>query len=49
MTKSKVYTHMNLLQDLTEITAVLDVESQLIRALVKMAADKRTKGFELLF
>jgi hypothetical protein len=47
--RSRTYTHQNLLKDLSEIKAVLDVESQLIKALVKMAVDRQAAGFEMLF
>jgi hypothetical protein len=45
----KKYTHKKLLKDLAEIKAVLDVESELIKALVKMAIARQAGGFELLF
>ena len=38
-------THQRLLRDLTEIKAVLDVESQLIQALVRMARQREVLGF----
>ncbi len=44
-----VYTHLKLLKDLSEIKAVLDVEAQLIRALVKMAIARQAIGFRLSF
>lgn len=34
-----------LLRDLSEIKAVLDVEAQLIQALVRMARQRQTLGF----
>lgn len=37
-------THQSLLRDLSEITAVLDVESQLIRALVAMAIERQVQN-----
>jgi hypothetical protein len=47
--RKRTYTHQNLLKDLSEIKAVLDVESQLIRALIKMAIERQSGGFEMLF
>ncbi len=38
-------THRRLLKDLGEIKAVLDVESQLIQALVRMARQREVLGF----
>jgi regulator of RNase E activity RraB len=42
-----IYTHRNLLRDLSEIKAVLDVESQLIEELVKIAIERQDIGFEV--
>ena len=47
--KKGMYTHRSLLKDLSEIKAVLEVETQLIKALVKMAIAKQTAGFEFRF
>lgn len=47
-TKNKA-TPQTLLKDLREIKAVLDVESKLIRALVKMAVARQTMGVRLAF
>jgi hypothetical protein len=47
-TKRRTYTHQNLLKDLSEIKAVLDVESQLIRELVKMAIERQASGFQII-
>ena len=47
--KKGLYTHRNLLQDLFEIKAVLEVESQLIKELLKMAIARQTAGFEFRF
>jgi hypothetical protein len=47
--KNTIYTHRHLLRDLSEIKAILDVESQLIHELVMLARSRRTAGFELLF
>ena len=44
--KKEVHTHRSLLKDLFEIKAVLDVETQLIRELVKMAIARQAAGFE---
>lgn len=38
-------THERLLRDLSEIKAVLDVEAQLIQALVRMARQREVLGF----
>jgi hypothetical protein len=43
--KSKVYTHHALLRDLKEIKAVLDVEFQLMRELVRVAITRQAVGF----
>lgn len=40
-----IYTHRSLLKDLSEIKAVLEVESQLIKELIRMAMARRTNGF----
>ena len=48
-TKKKIYTHRSLLKDLSEIKAVLDVESQLMKELVKMAMTRQAAGFEFRF
>lgn len=45
--KRKTYTHQALLKDLSEIKAVLDVESQLIKELVRMAIQRQSAGFEV--
>jgi hypothetical protein len=45
----KIYTHQKLLKDLSEIKAVLDVEAQLIKALVKMALARQALGLQLSF
>jgi len=47
--KKGIYTHQRLLKDLSEIKAVLDVETQLIRELVRMAIARQTAGFEFRF
>jgi hypothetical protein len=41
----KLYTRKKLLKDLSEIKAVLDVESQLTKALVKMALRRQAIAF----
>lgn len=40
-----IYTHQKLLKDLSEIKAVLEVESQLIKELLKMAIARQVAGF----
>jgi hypothetical protein len=35
--RNRTYTHKRLLQDLQEIKAVLEVEAQLMKALIKMS------------
>ena len=47
--RKKIYTHRSLLRDLSEIKAVLDVEAQLIRELVKVAMTRQAAGFEFRF
>jgi hypothetical protein len=47
--KNEAKTHYALLRDLKEITAVLDVEAQLMRALVAMASARRAMGLQLSF
>lgn len=47
--KKGMYTHQDLLKDLSEIKEVLKVESQLIKELVKMAIARQTAGFEFRF
>jgi hypothetical protein len=42
-------THRTLLRDLAEITAVLDVEEQLLKVLVAMASARRAMGLQLVF
>jgi len=44
-TKKGVYTHRRLLKDLSEIKAVLDVEFQLMKELVRIAVARQTTGF----
>lgn len=44
-----MYTHRNLLKDLSEIKAVLKVESELMKALIKMAIARRSMGVPLAF
>lgn len=43
-----VYTHQSLLRDLSEIKEVLEVESQLMRELIRMAIAKRTAEVEVI-
>ena len=47
--RKRTYTRQRLLKDLREIKAVLDVEAQLVRALVQMAVARRNAGLELSF
>ncbi len=49
MHKKGIYTRHSLLKDLSEIKAVLEVESQLIKELIKMAIARQTAGFEFRF
>jgi len=43
--KKGTYTHRSLLKDLSEIKAVLEVETQLIKELVRMALARQTADF----
>jgi hypothetical protein len=43
--KTRTSAENRLLRDLTEIKAVLDVEAQLIQALVRMARQREILGF----
>lgn len=47
--QKKTYTHGHLLKDLSEITSVLAVETQLVQALIKMAVARRAVGIQLSF
>ena len=47
--KKEAATHQTLLRDLAEITAVLDVEAQLVKVLVAMASARRAMGLQLSF
>jgi hypothetical protein len=47
--KREEKTHYALLRDLAEITAVLDVEAQLVKVLVAMASARRAMGLQLSF
>ncbi len=47
--KKGMYTHHSLLRDLSEIKAVLEVESQLIKELVRMAIARQAAGFGFRF
>jgi hypothetical protein len=47
--KKEANTHQTLLRDLAEITAVLDVEAQLVKVLVAMASARRAMGLQLSF
>jgi len=48
VTQKRSYTHRSLLKDLSEIKAVLEVEAQLIKELVRMAIARQAVGFEFL-
>ena len=47
--KKQAHTHRTLLRDLKEITAVLNIEAQLVRALMAMASARRSLGLQLAF
>ena len=47
--QKKIYTQHKLLKELSEIKAVLDVEAQLVKALVKMAIARQAMGLQLSF
>lgn len=47
--RKRTNTHQHLLKELSEIKAVLDVESQLMRALMRMAIARRAVGLQLSF
>jgi hypothetical protein len=47
--KKGIHTRQRLLKDLSEIKAILDVETQLIKELIKMAIARQTAGFEFRF
>jgi hypothetical protein len=48
-TRKRTGTHQRLLQDLREIKAVLEVESQLMKALLRIANARRVVGLQLSF
>jgi hypothetical protein len=48
-TKKGKYSHRSLLRDLSEIKAVLEVETQLVKELVRIAIARQTASFELRF
>jgi hypothetical protein len=47
--KKGIYTHHSLLRDLSEIKSVLEVEAQLMKALIKMAIARQAVGLGLSF
>ncbi len=43
------YTHRNLLKDLSEIKSVLEIETKLKKALLKLAVARQAVGLQLSF
>ena len=47
--KKGIYTHRNLLADLSEITSVIKTEARLMKALLKLAIARQALGLGLSF